>query len=74
VTRLARPLRLALAVALLGSVAGCDTMQSLNPFKEDEKPLPGERRPVAPVAPPPPNTVPQPLSGLPDMTSSANLA
>jgi hypothetical protein len=73
-SRLARSLRLTLAVGLLASVAGCDTLQSLNPFKEDEKPLPGERRPVAPVAPPPPSTVPQPLSGLPDLSSARNLA
>jgi hypothetical protein len=73
-SRLARNLRFALAVALLGSVAGCDTLSSINPFKEDEKPLPGERRPVAPVAPPPPDSVPQPLSGLPDLRGSADLA
>lgn len=58
-------LRVALALGVLGSVAGCESLSKLNPFEEKETPLPGERRPVPKVAPPPPDTVPQPLSALP---------
>lgn len=65
ITRFAKPVRVALAVAILGSVAGCDTLSNFNPFKEKETPLKGERRPVPRVAPPPPEAVPQPLSALP---------
>lgn len=68
-----KSLRVGLALAVLGSVAGCESMSKLNPFEEKETPLPGERRPVPQVAPPPPDTVPQPLSALP-APSSANIA
>ena len=62
---LSRTFRVAVAVALFGSVVGCDTVSNLNPFKEKETPLQGERRPVPRVTPPPSEAVPQPLSGLP---------
>lgn len=65
-----KPLRLALAVMLVGSLGGCDTLSSMNPFNEKETPLPGERRPVPRVTPPPPASVPQPLSALPSATSA----
>ncbi|WP_309388128.1 hypothetical protein [Chelatococcus sambhunathii] len=65
-------LRVALALGVLGSVAGCESLSKLNPFEEKETPLPGERRPVPKVAPPPPDTVPQPLSALP--SPNANIA
>jgi hypothetical protein len=73
VNRTAKAARLALALLVVGMVAGCDTLSSLNPFAEKKTPLPGERHPVPQVAPPPPNTVPQPLSALPQ-ASSANWA
>ncbi|PZQ18178.1 MAG: hypothetical protein DI565_03430 [Ancylobacter novellus] len=57
--------RAALALSVVGALAGCDTLSNMNPFNEKETPLPGERRPVPRVAPPPPDNVPQPLSALP---------
>lgn len=65
-------LRLALALGVVGALAGCESVSNL--FNEKETPLQGERRPVAPVAPPPPPTVPQPLSALPAAPGSAALA
>lgn len=59
-------LRLAIVASLAGGLGACESLSNLNPFGEKEKPLPGERVPVQPVAPQPPNTVPQPLSALPD--------
>jgi len=64
--RIAKYLRLALALSVVGTLAGCDTLSSMNPFAEKKTPLPGERHPVPQVAPPPPDAVPQPLSALPD--------
>lgn len=63
--RFSKAIRLGLALLVVGTVAGCDTLSGMNPFAEKKTPLPGERRPVPQVAPPPPNTVPQPLSSLP---------
>ncbi|MCK0208727.1 hypothetical protein MWN33_11880 [Starkeya koreensis] len=43
--------RLLLLVPLLGltlAMAGCETLDALNPFAEREKPLPGARTPVFP--------------------------
>ncbi len=37
-----------LAVPLAFGVAGCESMQNLNPFAEKQTPLPGERRPLFP--------------------------
>lgn len=71
--RFASIARAALALSVVGALAGCDTLSSMNPFNEKETPLPGERHPVPRVAPPPPDTVPQPLSALP-ATDVANLA
>lgn len=73
IRRFAKPFSLGLALALAGTVAGCDTLSDLNPFNEKETPLQGERRPVPRVAPPPPDNVPQPLSAL-DAPSAADLA
>ncbi len=64
--RMTKYLRLALALSVVGTLAGCDTLSGMNPFAEKKTPLAGERRPVPQVAPPPPDTVPQPLSALPD--------
>lgn len=72
-SRLGKFTRVALALAVVGTVAGCDTLSDLNPFNEKETPLQGERRPVPRVAPPPPDSVPQPLSALP-VPASADLA
>ncbi|GLK80023.1 hypothetical protein [Methylopila turkensis] len=55
-------LRLAVVASLAGALGGCESISNLNPFGEKETALPGERRPVPPVAPQPPATVPQPLS------------
>ncbi|WP_155904984.1 hypothetical protein [Methylopila sp. M107] len=68
-----KSLRVAFALAVVGSLAGCESIDKINPFNEKETPLPGERRPVPKVAPPPPDSVPQPLSSLPT-PSSANIA
>lgn len=68
--RSSKLLRLALALAVVGSVAGCDTLSGLNPFAEKKTPLQGERRPVPRVSAPPPETVPQPLSALPAAPSA----
>lgn len=54
---------------LAGSLGACESLSSMNPFGEKETKLPGERRPVQPVAPQPPDAVPQPLSALPDAGS-----
>src|SRR5262249_12945175 len=43
-----RPLRLALALALATGLAGCETLDKINPFNEKKPPLPGERHPVFP--------------------------
>lgn len=43
-----RPMRLALAFALAAGLAGCESLEKMNPFGEKETPLPGERRPVFP--------------------------
>ncbi|GLK69628.1 hypothetical protein [Hansschlegelia plantiphila] len=67
--RLTKSIRLGLAIVLVGGVAGCDTLSGMNPFAEKKTPLPGERHPVRQVAPPPPDTVPQPLSALPQDTN-----
>lgn len=72
-SRFAKLARLSLALAVVGTVAGCDTLSDMNPFNEKETPLQGERRPVPRVAPPPPDNVPQPLSALP-APASADLA
>lgn len=72
-SRFAKVARAALALAVVGSLAGCDTLSNFNPFNEKETPLQGERRPVPRVAPPPPDNVPQPLSALPT-PSVADLA
>ncbi|MFC3693285.1 hypothetical protein ACFOWB_13765 [Chenggangzhangella methanolivorans] len=72
-SRLATVARAALALAVVGSLAGCDTLSNMNPFNEKETPLQGDRRPVPRVAPPPPDSVPQPLSALP-APGVANLA
>jgi flagellar basal body L-ring protein FlgH len=71
--RFAKSLRLGLALLVVGSLAGCDTLSGMNPFAEKKTPLPGERRPVPKVAPEPPNTVPQPLTALPQ-DGARNLA
>ncbi len=46
------PLRRALlllpVLGLTLASAGCETLESLNPFNEREKPLPGARQPVFP--------------------------
>jgi hypothetical protein len=39
---------LAVLVAVAPLVAGCETLERLNPFGERETPLPGERREVFP--------------------------
>ncbi|MFD1332251.1 hypothetical protein ACFQ4O_09610 [Methylopila musalis] len=57
-------LRLAIVAALGATVVGCESLSNMNPFGEKEKPLPGERRPVPQVAPPPPDVVLDPLSAL----------
>lgn len=44
--RLLRAALLALPIAL--GVAGCETMEKLNPFVEKQTPLPGERKPLFP--------------------------
>jgi hypothetical protein len=43
---LLRAALLALPIAL--GVAGCETMEKLNPFAEKQTPLPGERKPLFP--------------------------
>ncbi|BBF94174.1 hypothetical protein [Blastochloris tepida] len=40
--------RLALLVAATLAVAGCETMEKLNPFDERKAPLPGDRKPLFP--------------------------
>ncbi|MET0313402.1 MAG: hypothetical protein ABW275_03330 [Hansschlegelia sp.] len=71
--RIAKSLRLGLALIVVGSLAGCDTLSGMNPFAEKKTPLPGERHPVPKVAPTPPDTVPQPLTALP-FDGARNLA
>lgn len=41
-------LRLAGALGLALAVTGCESLDSLNPFDQKKKPLPGERHPVFP--------------------------
>lgn len=69
-SRSAKLARLAVALAIVGTVAGCDTLSGLNPFTAKKDPIPGERRPVPRVSPPQPDTVPQPLSALPTDASA----
>ncbi|MGA0530940.1 hypothetical protein [Hansschlegelia sp. KR7-227] len=71
-SRLVKVLRLAFALVVVSSVAGCDTLSGMNPFGDKKKPLPGERRPVPKVAPSPPDEVPQPLTWR--IESSSKLA
>jgi hypothetical protein len=44
--RSARLLRLVLAALFVIGLAGCETLDNLNPFQEKKTPLPGERKPV----------------------------
>jgi hypothetical protein len=46
VRRLCRTLLIVLPVGL--ALAGCETMEKLNPFAEKETPLPGTRKPLFP--------------------------
>lgn len=46
--RLRRGLVLIPVLGLTLAAAGCETLDSLNPFNEREKPLPGARAPVFP--------------------------
>lgn len=66
-------LRLSLVAALASGLGACESLSSMNPFGDKKTPLAGERRPVPLVAPKQPDTVPQPLSALPDL-SAARLA
>jgi hypothetical protein len=56
---------------LLGTLAlplaGCDTLESLNPFAEHETPLPGVRHPVAQVDTRPRSWV-MPANGMTETT------
>ncbi|WP_428029604.1 hypothetical protein [Ancylobacter sp.] len=47
-SRLRRVLLLVPVLGLTLAAAGCETLDSLNPFNEREKPLPGARQPVFP--------------------------
>lgn len=47
-SRLRRALLLVPVLGLTLATAGCETLDSLNPFNEREKPLPGARAPVFP--------------------------
>ncbi len=47
-SRLRRTLLLVPVLGLALAAAGCETLESLNPFAEREKPLPGARSPVFP--------------------------
>ncbi|GLK72775.1 hypothetical protein [Ancylobacter dichloromethanicus] len=47
-SRLRRALLLVPVLGLTLAAAGCETLDSLNPFNEREKPLPGPRTPVFP--------------------------
>ncbi|MDF2618039.1 MAG: hypothetical protein K0S00_698 [Xanthobacteraceae bacterium] len=47
-SRLRRTLLLVPVLGLALAAAGCETLESLNPFAEREKPLPGARAPVFP--------------------------
>ncbi|TCK31590.1 hypothetical protein EV667_1701 [Ancylobacter aquaticus] len=47
-SRLRRALLLLPVLGLALGAAGCETLESLNPFNEREKPLPGARAPVFP--------------------------
>ncbi len=47
-SRLRRALLLVPVLGLTLGAAGCETLDSLNPFAEREKPLPGPRQPVFP--------------------------
>jgi hypothetical protein len=44
--RSARLLRLVLAALFVIGLAGCETMENLNPFAEKKTPLPGERKQI----------------------------
>lgn len=43
-----RRLRLALALGLALTAAGCETLENLNPFDQKKPPVPGTRKPVFP--------------------------
>jgi hypothetical protein len=43
-----RSLRLALALGLALTAAGCETLENLNPFDQKKPPVPGTRTPVFP--------------------------
>ncbi len=47
-SRLRRALLLLPVLGLTLGAAGCETLDTLNPFNEREKPLPGARQPVFP--------------------------
>lgn len=40
--------RLALALGLALTAAGCETLEKFNPFEQQKKPVPGTRTPVFP--------------------------
>lgn len=43
-----RTLSLVLALGLAFGLAGCETLEKINPFGDNKKPLPGDRQPVFP--------------------------
>lgn len=46
--RLTRTLRVAIGLSLALAAAGCESLEKLNPFEENKRPLPGARQPVFP--------------------------